>query len=416
MFHRKRLVCCLMTALFAVTGATEAATLYVDASATGANNGASWSNAFTNLGTALAAAGNGTDLWVARGTYSPGPFQLPVNAAVYGGFTNGMGTLDARNWTAHPTILQGGGPVVNGANGARLDGFTVTGGNAASGGGLYMNGGSLTLANCNIVSNTATYGGGVFLSGVQATVERCRIVANSAIQGGGGLYAQLHNVVSAGVIRNCVFIGNRCEGAADGKSDAGGIYLHECPYRIENCTLYNNFAGRRSGGIKLYRGTVDPYVIKNCILWNNRTGTPNPAENDGGWEISLQQPDANVPLYLRMSYTDWTPVGNSKFYAFYRDGVNKEVFTELMEADPAFADPDAGDLHLKAFAGRWSNGGWLHDSTNSPCIDAGDPLSAFDLEPEPNGDLVNLGAYGNTPEASRSGPAHAKRGVLLYVQ
>ncbi|MCE9616080.1 MAG: right-handed parallel beta-helix repeat-containing protein [Lentisphaerae bacterium] len=397
------------------TSIITAATLYVDGQATGASNGTSWSDAFTSLGAALA-AGSGANVWVAKGTYSPGPFQLPVNASVYGGFTNGMGALEARNWMANPTVLKGGGPVVSGANGARLDGFTVTGGSAVTGGGIAMSGGSLTVANCNIVSNTATTGGGVFLSGVQATFERNRVVANSAIQEGGGLYAQYYNVAAAGVIRNCVFIGNRCEGAADGKSDAGGIYLYECPYRIESCTLYNNFAGRRSGGIKLYRGTVVPYVIKNCILWNNRTGTPNPAENDGGWEISLQQPDQNVPLYLQLSYTDWTPVGASKFYSFYRDNVNKEVFTHLMEADPAFGNTNAGDLHLKSYAGRWSNGTWVYDTTNSPCIDAGDPLSPFDLEPQPNGGRVDLGAYGNVADASRSGPARAENGFLFNLR
>jgi len=387
----------MLAAVLCVHATTAATTLYVDRNATGANNGASWTDAFSNLASALAAAGNGTNLWVAKGTYSPGPFQLPVNAALYGGFTSGTDALDARNWTANPTILSGGGPVVNGANGVRLDGFVVTGGNAVTGGGIYMNGGSLTVANCSVVSNTATSGGGIFFSGVQATIERTRFVANAAIQEGGGLFAIAYNVVSAGVIRNCVFIGNRCEGAADGKSDGGGIYLQECPYRIENCTLYNNFAGRRSGGIKLYRGTADPYVIKNCILWNNRTGTSNPPEHDGGWEISLQQPDANVPLYLLMSYTDWTPVGNSQFYSFYRDGVNKEVFTELMEQDPKFVDAAAGDLHL------------LPDS---PCRDAGDPLSAFDLEPQPNGGRIDMGAYGNTEEAGPSRPAH---GLLLQV-
>jgi hypothetical protein len=377
------------------------AVLYVDRQAAGANSGISWADAYTNLATALAAAGSGASLWVARGTYTPGPFQLATNVAVYGGFTNGMGSLASRDWTAYPAILRGGGPVVKGATGARLDGFTVTGGNGVSGGGIAMTGGSLAVANCNVVSNTATSGGGIFLSGAQATIERTRVVANSAVQEGGGLYAQYYNVVSAGAIRNCVFIGNRCEGAADGKSDGGGIYLLECPYRIESCTLYNNFAGRRSGGIKLYRGTVENYVIKNCILWDNHTGTVNPDENNGGLELSLQQPDAGVPLYLVMSYTDWTPVGVLKFYSFYRDGVNKEVFSNLMELDPKFVDAAAGDVHLQP---------------ESPCIDAGDPAGAFALEPLPNGGRIDMGAYGNTGDATPSASLQPKTGLLLYFR
>jgi len=35
-------------------------------------------------------------------------------------------------------------------------------------------------------------------------------------------------------------------------------------------------------------------------------------------------------------------------------------------------------------------------------IDAGDPASAYDNEPAPNGKRVNLGAYGNTPQASKT--------------
>lgn len=38
----------------------------------------------------------------------------------------------------------------------------------------------------------------------------------------------------------------------------------------------------------------------------------------------------------------------------------------------------------------------------SPCIDAGDPASVFGDERQPNGGRVNMGAYGNTVEASKS--------------
>ena len=45
----------------------------------------------------------------------------------------------------------------------------------------------------------------------------------------------------------------------------------------------------------------------------------------------------------------------------------------------------------------------MRDEILSPCIDAGDPAADFSNEPQPNGGRVNIGAYGNTPEASRSG-------------
>ena len=57
------------------------------------------------------------------------------------------------------------------------------------------------------------------------------------------------------------------------------------------------------------------------------------------------------------------------------------------------------DAHLKSKAGRWNGSRWTKDKVNSPCIDAGDPAS--DYSREPDGKAINLGAYGNTPEASR---------------
>ncbi|MEZ5485548.1 MAG: hypothetical protein R3F01_10380 [Lysobacteraceae bacterium] len=60
------------------------------------------------------------------------------------------------------------------------------------------------------------------------------------------------------------------------------------------------------------------------------------------------------------------------------------------------------DYHLRSTDGRYTPGGFVNDIDDSPAVDAGDPLSPFDQESEPNGGLANLGAYGNTPEASRS--------------
>jgi len=55
-------------------------------------------------------------------------------------------------------------------------------------------------------------------------------------------------------------------------------------------------------------------------------------------------------------------------------------------------DSEGGDLHLKA---------------SSPAIDAGKSGSDFCNEPEPNGGAANLGAYGNTDEAtSKIGSSH----------
>jgi len=73
-----------------------------------------------------------------------------------------------------------------------------------------------------------------------------------------------------------------------------------------------------------------------------------------------------------------------------------------ISTDPYFVDPISGDYHLQSNTGSYHNGAWTPDPNHSPCIDAGDPASPFNNEPEPNGGIINMGAYGNTAEASKS--------------
>ena len=58
--------------------------------------------------------------------------------------------------------------------------------------------------------------------------------------------------------------------------------------------------------------------------------------------------------------------------------------------------------HLKSESGRWKGTQWIKDLNTSPCIDAGDPASDYSNEPTPNGNRINIGAFGNTTNASKS--------------
>ena len=78
-----------------------------------------------------------------------------------------------------------------------------------------------------------------------------------------------------------------------------------------------------------------------------------------------------------------------------------------MVLEPLFANEIEGDFHERSSAGRFNpaTGTWTADpATNipplSPLIDAGAPARPWDLEPEPNGDIINIGAYGNPAQAS----------------
>jgi len=86
-----------------------------------------------------------------------------------------------------------------------------------------------------------------------------------------------------------------------------------------------------------------------------------------------------------------------------------------ISTDPLFADPANGDFHLKSEAGRCSESGWVADSETSPCIDTGDPSYDFSNEPKPNGGRINIGAYGNTEEASMSPEKGTVKGRVTTI-
>src|SRR5262245_14188908 len=118
-------ICCLLvTCAFAESATTR----YVDAGATGANNGTSWANAYTNLQSALNVALAGEEIWVAQATYKPaapgGPrtatFQLRNGVVIYGGFPAGGGTFAQRNPDTFETVLSGD---LNGNDAATMDLF-----------------------------------------------------------------------------------------------------------------------------------------------------------------------------------------------------------------------------------------------------------------------------------------------------
>lgn len=253
--------------------------LYVDADATGAKTGSSWQDAFTELQSALAAAGFGDQIWVAEGTYKPDydpvseshtgnrtdTFQLRNGVALYGGFSGDETSLDQRDWVAHQTILSGeiGGAsntdntfhVVTGHHTdatAMLDGFIVTRGAANDnsdssrhyhiGGGMYTVFGSPIVRNVWFKNNTAISGGGMFNNFGKATLINVTFTNNVARSGAG-----MSNESSDGLtLINAIFSGNSAD------YTGGGMHNYDSDVRLVHVVFSGNSASR-GGGMNNYQ-------------------------------------------------------------------------------------------------------------------------------------------------------------------
>ena len=160
------------------------AVTFVDPSATGAGDGSSWGDAFTELQAGLASAGPSGEVWVAGGVYTPaGPggdrtatFSLLNGQQVYGGFLGTETNRNQRDSATNITTLSGdlnGDDVAPWSNmgdnsyhvvtasgltaPTPLDGFAVTRGWAwqatgshSAGAGIYVIASLLTIADCRV--------------------------------------------------------------------------------------------------------------------------------------------------------------------------------------------------------------------------------------------------------------------------
>ena len=285
-----------------------ATTIYVRSSASGANNGTSWTDAYTSLQTALAAAVSTDEIWVAAGTYKPTAtadrtisFAMKNGIGIYGGFAGTETMRSQRDPAANVTILSGDigtagiatdnsyhvvtsdGTVT--ATGI-LDGFTVTAGRADGpsdptdrGGGAYVNGGSPAFMRCKFTNGYAgNRGGGVRVAAGSPSFTECAFEGNFGQQAGGGLSA---SSVGNMQVRSCVFrnnsVGNSTGGggieATDNTSVVNSVVAQNSPNGMNFLGGNNSFvnvtvANNASYGIALFQ---NPNSLVNSIVYGNPT-------------------------------------------------------------------------------------------------------------------------------------------------
>ena len=364
--------------------------LYVNAAATGANTGLTWTDAFTDLQSALNYTCNAslTEIWVAAGTYKPHAsdknisFSMKNGVSILGGFPNdGSGTLANRNWAANPTILSGD---LNGD-----DTFTGTGTNLVIGN--NSDNSYLVIRNGNTLDNTARLDGFI-VSG-----------ANNTISGslGGGIFNDGRNGTCNPVFVNCIFRHNLASsgGAVANDGDNGTcnpsfthclFYQNQAIYNsagsyagamwcfgnvntvLSHCTFSQNKALGNGGAIIAERNFGRPNVsLRNCILWDNTA-------NRSGNQVFIAAAILNLHHALLQGGTG--AIGTS-----FTNTINDNG--GLLDAAPLFVDANGGNYRLQAC---------------SPAINAGDPattsatVGSVDLANNPrfyNGGTVDMGAY-----------------------
>jgi len=401
---KKLLFVMILCVLFTVV--SQAAVRYVKSDATGANNGTSWTDAYTSFQSALTAVVSGDQIWVAKGTYKPttqvggtgaryAAFQMKNGVSIYGGFA-GTETLVSQRTDfgvggVNETILSGDiGTVGNNSDNcyhvfnhpryevtpltssAKLDGFTIRDGNANAsvggyevlGGGMFNNLSSPTIFNCNFISNRSeNHGGGLYNISSSSLIVNCTFSENTSGYGGG-----MKNEDSNTTLYNCIFSSNQARGTG------GGIDNYSCSPSIENCTFSKNYAYNNGGGISNRSGSNS--VITNCIIY----------DNTGGGTQGIYNSSSSPTV----TYSD---VQGASVYAG----------TGNLLDDPRFADVTNDDFRL---------------TVTSPCVNSGRNSvnnSGWDIRGEDRiqNMTIDMGAYEWTDGVDPEFPAPLLRYVTL---
>lgn len=227
---------------------------------------------------------------------------------------------------------------------------------------------------------------------------------------------------SIGVVMN-QSIGCEFERVRIENNQTVGAQLAKCQdIRFRNSVLWKNTSS--TGGVALVMAEASA-SLENCTLWDHEIAV---AVNLGTLTVTnsvLDARGANGRIFrfgqsasavdgFRGDYNLYsfrnnnsllaeqvTQTGGSDYYnnlPAWSAVVSSETHSISLPA--LFADELAGDFHPRSTRGRFTSAGWVTDGELSPLVDAGSPAWSPANEPAPNGGRINIGAHGNTPQAS----------------
>ena len=410
---------------------TQSTIRYVDLSATGANNGTSWANAYTDLQAAIdACAASGDQIWVAQGTYYPttgtnrsASFYIEdKDIEIYGGFMPGDANLNDRSTDASLTVLSGdiGTVGVNADNSYHvvhtvrvsaafiMDGFVISGGKAEGnfpqnfGGGWYNDGrgsgnsSNPTLINCMLSNNHAVSGGAMyndaFMGTSNPTLTNCTLSGNTATENGGAMYNKGLAGISNPILINCTLSGNTA--TLDGGAMYNGGYAGTSNPTLINCILSSNTANDDGGAMynrgDSSNGNSSPTLI-NCTLFGNAANDYGGAMYNSGYSGISDPTFTNCIVFGNSSgFGQYSGLFNDYSFPTYTNsliqGVSASGNNLDGSTDPLLADPANGDYTLQPC---------------SPVIDAGlNSANTTTTDLAGNARITNsqidLGAYEST--------------------
>jgi len=384
-----------------------------------------------------------------------------ANVSIRGGFKADPsdpelpGPQDPSQW---PTVLA---RLTNGPNGrvlylqnvtnAVVEGIIIRDGKLNNGAGVYLTGcTNLVFSSCHIVANRAEggNGGGLYVISSEMTLTNCVVVSNRADRYNDGTqaYGAGAHIAANGslIVQSCLVTGNVAHASRTQPSYGGAFYLAHSTsrLRLEESVVTENFATTewaggigRGGAIANNGGTVrmrnvlvaknqtaltatDPssgifstgttarLVLENCTIADNDAGKAGRVGiRFGGGQVAV----SNCIVWGHVEDLVGFPkntqgVLTNVWYSDLGDGQNAGV-QGCHSVDPCFDDTIY--YHLQSTEGCYkggffSGGTWGTSVSNSPLLDRGDPSADSSREPSPNGGRLNMGAYANTPVASKT--------------